>query len=156
MRPAPPRLSGALGVDPTLQAAEDEQQDEASDIDPQPVVPRASRKARTGKVPKSVDDLDVKSDPLLKDFVAKYDVKTGFEKYLIIALWLRDTRQIDTFTVDHIYTCFKLLGWSTNSADFSKPLRNCADNGWLKGDSKGFALTLTGAGKVEDKLRKAE
>ncbi|QNG44259.1 hypothetical protein [Sphingobium yanoikuyae] len=121
-------------------------------------IPRARpvRKARAPKVPNPVNDLDVKSEPSLKDFVADYDVKSGFEKYLVIALWLRDGRDINSFTVDHIYTCFKLIGWSTNSNDFSKPLRNLADNKFLSGDCKGYSLSLTGAGKIEDKKRNSE
>jgi hypothetical protein len=117
---------------------------------------RSPRKNRAPKVPNPVNDLDVKSEPLLKDFVALYDAKSGFEKYLVIALWLRDTRDINGFTVDHIYTCFKLLGWSTNSTDFSKPLRNLADQKFLSGNIKGYSLSLTGAGKIEDKKRVSE
>lgn len=117
---------------------------------------KTPRKARSGKVPNLVNDIDVKTDPSLKDFVAQYDARTGFEKYLVVALWLRDARSVNSFTVDHVYTCFRMLNWSTNSSDFSKPLRNLADNGLLSGDSKGYSLTLPGAGKIEDKKRSAE
>ena len=33
---------------------------------------------------------------------------------------------IDAITVDHIYTCYRLLGWPTDIPDFAQPLR------WLK------------------------
>jgi hypothetical protein len=114
---------------------------------------RLPRKASAPRVPNPVNDLDVKSDPSLKQFCSDYELKSGFDKYLVIALWLREARQINVFSVDHIYTCYKLLGWSTNSNDFGKPLRNLANNKFLSGDSKGYTLSLTGAGKIEDKKR---
>lgn len=153
-RPIPSTLSD---TDPeTISPDDTDEGDEAfaqADNIPRP---RQARKARAPKVPNPVNDLDVKSEPSLRGFVAEYDVKSGFEKYLVIALWLRDAREINSFTVDHVYTCFKILGWSTNSNDFSKPLRNLADNKFLSGDSKGYSLSLTGAGKIEDKKRSAE
>ncbi len=151
-RPASPAL---LEADAD-QIDNDEDVIEGGALDAEPSRPKAPRKARVAKVPNPVNDLDVKSDPSLKDFVSDYEAKTGFDKYLLIALWLRDARNINAFTVDYIYTCFKLLGWSTNSTDFSKPLRNLADNKFLSGDSKGYSLSLTGAGRIEDKKRRSE
>lgn len=130
----------------------DQADDFASDSE-SPPRQRVPRKTSAPRVPNPVNDLDVKSDPSLKEFCSEYDLKSGFDKYLVIALWLREARQINAFTVDHIYTCYKLLGWSTNSTDFGKPLRNLASNKFLSGDSKGYTLSLTGAGKIEDKKR---
>lgn len=118
--------------------------------------PRAARtsKPRVAKTPKILDDLDLKSDPSLEDFVSAFDLKTDVDRYLVIALWFRDARDIPAITVEHVYTCFRSLGWSTASTDFSKPLRNLRDEQSMKGGSKdGFTLTLIGAGKIEKKKR---
>lgn len=157
-RPQAARITSNQVIDDESLEQSDEQGVEEEFVD-QVISPtqRPPRKARSAaKVPNVVNDIDPKTDPSLKSFVAEYDVKSGFEKYLVIGLWLRDARSTNVFTVDHVYTCFKLLGWSTNSSDFSKPLRNLADNKFLSGDSKGYSLSLTGAGKIEDKKRIAE
>lgn len=156
VRPQAARIASSSTVDEVAFEPDEHESDDDFVEHVQPSPPRNPRKARPSRVPNVVNDLDPKTDPSLRDFVAGYDAKSGFEKYLAIALWLRDARSTNTFTVDHIYTCFKLLGWSTNSSDFSKPLRNLADNQFLGGDSKGYSLTLTGAGKIEDKKRTSE
>ena len=118
--------------------------------------PRASRstKTRVAKTPSVLDDIDISTDPSLKDFVAQFDLSTTQDKYLVIALWFRDARSTPSVTADHIYTCFRLLSWSTATNDFSKPLRNLRDDQAFKGGAKdGFALSLTGAGKIEAKKR---
>lgn len=116
--------------------------------------PKAPRKAKVAKTPTVMDDLDFNSDPSLKDFVSNFEITTAVDKYLVIALWFRDARNIPTITVDHVYTAFRMLGWSTASNDFSKPLRNLRDEQSLKGGSKeGWTLTLPGAGKIEAKKR---
>lgn len=115
--------------------------------------PRNS-KPRVAKTPNVLDDIDVSSDPSLKDFVAQFDVSTAVDKYLVIALWFRDARATPTITADHVYTCFKLLGWSTSSNDFAKPMRNLRDEQSFKGGQReGYSLTLPGAGKIESKKR---
>lgn len=115
-----------------------------------------SSKPRVAKTPTVLNDIDVTSDPSLKDFVADFEISTSVDKYLVIALWFRDARQIQSVTVDHVYTCFKLLGWGTGANDFAKTLRNLRDEQSLKGGSKeGFTLTLPGAAKIEAKKRSA-
>ena len=115
--------------------------------------PRTPRKPRPAKVPTVISDIDVKSEPSLKEFVAEYELKSGVDKYLVIALWFRDARSIDSITVDHVYTCFRLLSWPTASTDFAKPLKNLRDEQSMTGGAKGYTLTLTGAGKIEAKKR---
>lgn len=155
-RPQTARLASKISAQPldeheeeVLDPAEEGEQDEMPTV----VRSRTPRKSRPARVPSIVDNLDTKTDPSLKDFVAGFDLKTTFDRYLVIALWLREARSTNSFTVDHIYTCFKILSWSTNSNDFSKPLQNLKSEQALSGDSKGFSLSLTGAGKIEDKKR---
>ncbi len=122
---------------------------------PKPRPPRTS-KPRVAKTPTVINEIDVTTSPSLKDFVGDFELGPTIDKYLVIALWFRDARGIPSVTVDHIYTCFKILGWSTSANDFSKPLRNLRDDQAMKGGSKdGFMLTLPGAGKIEAKKRSA-
>jgi hypothetical protein len=125
----------------------------ANAIETAPTENRQPRKRAVAKTPDVLNDIDTDRSPTLKDFVAQFDVKTGVDRYLVIALWFRDARATSAITVDHVYTCFRLLGWSTSSADFSKPLRNLRDEQSMSGDAKGYSLTLVGAGKIEAKKR---
>ena len=116
--------------------------------------PRNPSKPRVAKTPKVLDDIDFQSEPSLEAFVSDFDIKTDVDRYLVIALWFRDTRGVDAITVDQVYTCFRKLSWSTASNDFAKPLRNLRDEQSMRGGSKeGFSLTLIGAGKIEKKKR---
>ena len=116
--------------------------------------PLRSSKPKVAKTPDVLDDIDVNTAPSLKDFTGHFDLKTNFDKYLVIALWFRDARGLGAITVDHVYTCFKILGWSTATTDFSKPLQNLKGEQSLRGNAKdGYSLTLTGAGKIEAKKR---
>ena len=154
VRSQPARLqsSASAPVDVNDEVVDDEEEAGADLSESSPSAARV-RKASPAKVPTVLNDIDTLSASSLKDFVSEYDIKTGFEKYLVIALWFRDARSINSITVDHVYTCFKLLGWSTKSTDFSKPLRNLRDQQSLVGDTKGYSLTLVGAGKIEEKKR---
>jgi hypothetical protein len=125
-------------------------------VDAAPARPQRQRKPRVAKTPTVLNDIDLDSPPSLRDFVAQYDLSTNVDRYLIVALWFRDARNTPTITVDHVYTCFKILGWSTAVNDFTKPLRNLRDEQAFKGGSRdGFTLSLTGAGKIETKKRPA-
>jgi len=141
---------------PSGEVADDvlvEEDDELAPVTPRPR-PARNNKPRVAKTPTVLDDIDVTSDPSLKDFVGQFDLSSMVDKYLVVALWFRDARSTPSITVDHVYTCFKLLGWSTSSNDFAKPLRNLRDEQSFKGGSReGFSLTLPGAGKIEAKRR---
>lgn len=129
-------------------------QDDLDVAPPSRQKPTRNSKPRVAKTPNVLDDIDVTSDPSLKDFVSGFEISTAVDKYLVIALWFRDARATPAITVDHIYTCFKMLGWSTNSNDFAKPMRNLRDEQSFKGGAKeGYSLTLPGAGKIEGKKR---
>jgi hypothetical protein len=143
----------AIGNDGQGDAIEVEAESELLDSIVAPKA-RPSRKPRVAKTPTVMDDLDFASNPSLKDFVAEFDLSTAVDKYLVVALWFRDARSTPTVTVDHIYTAFRMLNWSTASNDFSKPLRNLRDEQSFKGGSReGWTLTLPGAGKIEAKKR---
>lgn len=157
-RPAPVRViqapvNGAL-TDASSTVLDEEIGVEIDELPSEPVKPRRTSKPRVAKTPTVLDDIDAASAPSLKDFVAEFELSSTVDKYLVIALWFRDARSLPAITVDHVYTCFKLLGWSTTSNDFSKPLRNLRDEQSFKGGSReGFSLTLPGAGKIEAKRR---
>lgn len=154
-QPAPRLIHAPPAASPADSLPIDEFEDVQVDAE-EVSLPRASkpRKPRVAKTPTVLDDIDLESEPSLKDFVAQYELTTAVDKYLVIALWFREARDIASVSVDHVYTCFRALNWSTKSNDFAKPLRNLRDEQAMRGGSKdGFSLTLVGAGKIEEKKK---
>ena len=58
-----------------------------------------------------ITDLNLrpKGKPSLKDFAAKYVIKSGEELSLLIVYYLKEELK-ETVTVNHIYSCYKELG----------------------------------------------
>ena len=85
---------------------------------------RTTRVNRIFKTP-SVLDLDLKGDTIsLKDFCEKKNVGDNDSKrYLAIAVWLKDQLKITEVTADHIYTCYRHMGWHPPK-DIGSPLRS--------------------------------
>ena len=102
---------------------------------PQPPRPRAPRKP--APTPEVVN-LDMNADVSLVSFAKGKDAKSQHKKFLIAAAWLKEHRNIGAVTPDHIYTCFRSIGWSTNIPDFGQPLRD------LKYKKKFFGLNANG------------
>ncbi|HWY71354.1 MAG TPA: hypothetical protein VNX88_21990 [Terriglobales bacterium] len=47
------------------------------------------------------------------------------ERYIAVAVWLKEHLQIEEFTIHHIYTAFDNLGWKAQMpVDHSQPLRD--------------------------------
>jgi hypothetical protein len=82
--------------------------------------PRAKRS--TPRSPKVVD-INMNAPVSLAAFAQGKDAKSQHKRYMISAAWLKEHRGTDAVTGDHIYTCFKSMGWSTNIPDFGQPLR---------------------------------
>lgn len=155
-RPPIARVTSRKSVGSSEQPDADEELDQGEDEFVEEIVvekQRSPRKPRPAKVPTVLNDIDVKSAPALKDFISEFELKSNVDRYLVVALWFRDARAINSITVDHVYTCFRLLSWPTSSTDFSKPLKNLRDEQSMTGGAKGYSLTLTGAGKIEAKKR---
>jgi hypothetical protein len=74
-------------------------------------------------MPKVIDDLDMTTAPTLAEFAASRNTKSRHRRYLIIAAWLHDHRDIKAVSADHVYTCYRHMNWPTNIPDFAQPLR---------------------------------
>lgn len=153
----PQRLIGNGAAAPSPDDSQEEQDLTSDFVEVDSTAPkRRAGKPRVAKVPNVLNDIDFKADPSLESFVSNFELKTDVDRYLVITLWFRDARGVDAVTVDHIYTAFRVLTWSTSSRDFSKPLRNLRDEQSLQGGAReGFSLTLVGAGKIEKKKKVA-
>lgn len=121
--------------------------DALEDDAPPPAAPSKPRKAAKRKVV----EIDLDSDVSLASFADQYPPKNEQDRYLMTVAYLCEHRKdIEGVTADHVYTCFRKLGWSTGSKDFAQPLRNRKANDLLhQGPARGtYAVNHIGLDKV--------
>ena len=82
-------------------------EEEIEAIDVTPVAPKAKAPRKPASKP-SVIPIDITSEPPLSSLG---DPKSNHKRYLKIAAWLHDHRGIEAVTANHIYTCYRHLGW---------------------------------------------
>lgn len=119
----------------------DEVIEEEETVSSQPAKPRAKRPpAKANVVP-----MDMHAPTSLATFAQGKDSKTQINKYMIAAAWLKECRGVDAVTGDHMFTCFKSMGWSTNIPDFTQPLRVFkAKNKFFDKTDKGYEINHIG------------
>ena len=137
--PRVPKPQGSM-----VSADENDEQDvvdgeEADDAAPNesPAKSTAQRKWKPAK--RKVVDIDLDKEPSLESFVAKYQPKTDRDKHLVVVAFLTEHRaELEGANLDHVYTCFRKLGWPSGAKDFGQPLRDLkatqlVDQGKAKG-----------------------
>lgn len=87
---------------------------------PKPAKPKTARKPTTP----DVLDFDFESDTSLKEFADRCTgLDSDVERYLVIAAWFKENRDVTAVTTSHIYTGYRKLGWPSAIEDFGALLR---------------------------------
>lgn len=103
---------------------------------PVEAAPTAPRKKKTHRAPEVIDmDLETQK-PNLEEFATPKNPSATAQRYLVVMAWLKEHGGVVDVTIDHIYTCFRRLKWSTNIEDFGQTFRDLKSSGWV---SKGSA-----------------
>jgi hypothetical protein len=148
---SPKAVPSANGIDePVEEVVEDSVEEAAS-----PVAPRttSTRQPRKGKTPTVVNDVDLNAPMSFADFARAKNPTSNQKRHLVVAAWFKLHRNQDTITVDHIYTCYRSIGWPCNIPDFAQPLRELKHDQLLELRGKGiYAINHLGLDKV-DKLK---
>jgi hypothetical protein len=127
------------------EVADDLNEDE-TDVVSQPAKPRAKRSPPRSP---NVVKIDMNAPISLATFAQGKDAKSQHKKYMISSAWLKECRDIDAVTGDHIFTCFKSMGWSTNIVDFTQPLRVLkAKYKFFEKSDKGYEINHIGLDHV--------
>src|SRR5258708_25990617 len=107
---------------------------------------------RTPRTPNVLNNLDIKTGQIsLAEFVEQKKPQSVHDKYAVIAAWLKENRDLPEITGDHIYTCFRLLNWSSPD-DVDQVLREIkhAKKWFEKGDGKGaYKINIVGLNAVD-------
>jgi hypothetical protein len=107
---------------------------------------------RIQRVPKVVD-IDLKGGQMpLKEFLDTKKPDGDNRKYLAITFWLNKFGGIEDVTGDHVYTCYRYMGWQVPE-DITSPFRNMKGKqyGWIvSGKTKGsFKINHIGENQIE-------
>jgi hypothetical protein len=125
----------------------EETDEELDAVDVTPAAPRQKTPRKAAPKP-SVIELDITSDPPLSSLT---DPKSNHRRYLGIAAWLHDHRKIEAVTSDHIYTCYRHLGWPTDILDFAQPLRELKHKQYFATPERGkYAINQLGLAKAAE------
>jgi len=137
-------------VEATADEAVDETADEAAASNGVTSSPKTKPRKATISKPKILE-LDLKSGAKpLEAFLSEKAPESITSKYLVIAAWFKECRQIDSVTIDHVYTSFRAMSWGTGTmADLTQPFRDLKKND--RGDYQDgkFTINHIGVGIVE-------
>lgn len=147
--PSLPRANGEAGVE------EDADEDLNGD-DSLIEVPSKPTKARGPRKPAptpDVLDVDLISETSLASFAARANPESDRKRFLVIAAWFKEHRQISAITPSHIYTGYRALKWSTAINDFAQPLRNLKADKLMTSPERGsYAINHLGIAQVTEML----
>lgn len=134
---------------------------EVEDVPPDPIEnlaegssriarPRAPRKP---PVPPAPIQLDIKAgNPSFADFIERAgSPESDWQRYLAVGYWLKHhyTSPIQAITLAHVYTCYRLMGW-TVPKNVSIPLRDITrKKQWFKKETAGYVITTFGENEIE-------
>ena len=121
-----------------LQPIVDEQ---AISEDMEKPVPKAAR-LKPRKHPRAeVIEIDLNSPPSFAGFIVDKDIDSDVDRFLTVAAWFKECRQVSEITANHVYTCYRAANWPSNIKDFAQPLRNLKFQKLMTSPSRGlFAI----------------
>ena len=112
---------------------------------------KASGNGQKRKLPvPTVLDLDLTSGAVpFAQFVQEKNPGDHTKRYLVIAAWLKEQRQIDEININHIYTCYRKLNLNV-VPDVAGVLRGAKKQGWFHAGSQPglYAINHIGLGQV--------
>ncbi|MBW8284651.1 MAG: hypothetical protein K0M55_13720 [Rhizobium sp.] len=152
-----PRVAGLNGVKAVARDAaidDDDDFEEAEVVEVEtPPKPQRQRTARTAKSAPEVLELDMTSETSLAKYVEGTTPKSHAKRFLLIAAWFKEHRNLAAVTSAHIYTGYRTLKWPVNIPDFAQPLRDLKSDQYMTTPEKGnYAINHLGIAEV-DKLR---
>lgn len=109
------------------------------------------RQRRVERTPNVVSLDQTKAKIQLTDYCTqKAAGETAYRRFMVLALWLKEQMGIADFSADHIYTCYKLIGWNDFPAHPMGMIRRIThDRYFEKGAGKGlYAINHVGETEV--------
>jgi hypothetical protein len=143
-KPAEQEVNGTRAADAELEVDQD-----GVVIDAVAEAPRQRPSRKPAPTPDIVP-IEMNDEVSLASFAQGKDSKSHHKRFLIAAAWLKEHRNVDAVTVDHIYTCYRSMSWPTNIPDFAQPLRELKSKKFFTQPEKGrYAINHIGLDYVK-------
>jgi len=117
-------------------------------------------KSKSKKDPEFLKNLDLSGgteNDSLKDFYAKYDHKSNYERNLIFVYYLQHVLQEEKITLDHLFTCYRNVGQKIPKALEQSMRDTSKDKGWVDIDElENIKVPVAGMNHIEHDLAKTE
>ncbi|WP_243336869.1 hypothetical protein [Anaeromyxobacter soli] len=119
-----PRMPAEVDITPAVPPPQGSLFIEEEQIETEtPVAPSRPKAQRAIPRPQVVP-LDLTSGPVtLEAYCAEKQPDSDYKRYLVIAAWLKDFRNIPSVTMNEIFTCYRHLKWPV-PPDPAQPLRD--------------------------------
>jgi hypothetical protein len=114
--------------------------------------PSASKSKYKPPLPKYVHDMDVEGqgNPF-KAYAEERAPKSHLRRYLVAAMWLKQHGGRETLGIDHVYTCYKTVGWPLGISDWDGNFRQLVKRDLMRRVQQGeYAITPIGEGDLQD------
>lgn len=119
-----------------------------------------SSKSKSKKEPEFLKNLDLSvgsENESLKDFYAKYDHKSNYERNLIFVYYIQHILHEDKITLDHLFTCYRNVGQKIPKALEQSMRDTSKEKGWVDiDDLENIKVPVAGMNHIVHDLAKNE
>ena len=121
----------------------------------------AKKKSKSGSSePVLVKELDLtggSSKEGLRDYCAKYVIKTNMERNLIFTYYLENILGIKSFGVNHIFTCYRNIPGTKIPGNLKQSIYDTSAKGWIAVESidDDISVPVLGINHIEHDLPKS-
>lgn len=120
--------------------------------------PKAKKGASstTGSLLKELNLMNEGSVESLRDFYARYEVKTNLERTLVFVYYLQHVRSISNIGIDHVFTCYRNIEGLKIPGHLKQNLLDTSSKkGWLDtSNMEDIRVPVTGVNYIEHDLPK--
>jgi hypothetical protein len=72
-------------------------------------------------------------------------------RFLVVLAWFKEHGNIGVVTVDHVYTCYRVMKWPLDIPDFAQPLRHLKSKQLIDGHPDGgYVINHLGLQRVNE------
>lgn len=135
-RTLPPGQDRQEGVEALLDENPNVVDTEEAPISTSSVTPSKAKTKKKSYGNPQVLDIDLKSGEIpFASYCKSKNPTDTIKKYLVCAAWFKEYRKEEEISIDHIYTCYRAMGWSVQK-DMGQTFRGGKKQGYFDNGSK--------------------
>ncbi len=119
--------------------------------------PKAKGGAVEGTLVKDLDLTGGGKSESLRDFCAKYVIKTNMARNLVFTYYLANVLNIKEFGINHLFTCYRNIPGTKLPGNLKQSIYDTSSKGWIavKSIDNDISVSVMGINHIEHDLPKA-